>query len=418
MKLYAHQQKIVDKDPKQYLLGHGTGTGKTITALSLARGKTLVVAPKMQKEDKTWEKNLKKINKHLDLTVISKERFRIDYPNVPHCDTLILEEVHTLLGVTPSVQYRNREQYPKTSQIFAKILNYIQTVQPERIYLVSATPAPQPMAVWGAAKFLRYNWDFFEFRNRFYFEYKRNVWMPRKNIELQDKLIRILHHFGDFVTLQDCFDVPEQTHKTIYVEYTPDQKRYIKNIKLEHPDPLVARTKAYGVDNGIYITAEIKNKGEKVQMLVKKTDQIKNNKIEEIKTLTDEFSKVLIFAQFIAQIDNIAQTLRAQGKKVIVLAGSTKDRANITEEAENATQCVFIAQSGISAGYELKTFRTVIFASYSPRYIDYIQGQGRVLRADALHKNLYISLVTKGGVDETSHKTIMSKNDFHLALVS
>jgi hypothetical protein len=73
---------------------------------------------------------------------------------------------------------------------------------------------------------------------------------------------------------------------------------------------------------------------------------------------------------------------------------------------------VVIAQSQISEGYELKTFRCTVFASKSAMSEDYIQAMGRTLRADALHKNLFVHLVVKGGADERCHKTILSGKDF------
>ena len=36
------------------------GTGKTRTALCLAEGNTLVICPKQQREDKTWERENEK----------------------------------------------------------------------------------------------------------------------------------------------------------------------------------------------------------------------------------------------------------------------------------------------------------------------------------------------------------------------
>ena len=81
-------------------------------------------------------------------------------------------------------------------------------------------------------------------------------------------------------------------------------------------------------------------------------------------------------------------------------------------KAESLEECIVIAQTSISAGYELPSFPCVIYASKSYRYVDYEQSLGRVLRANALKKNLYIHLVVEDGVDEACHDTIMSGQDF------
>jgi superfamily II DNA or RNA helicase len=76
--LYQHQKDIINKDPKKCGLFLGCGTGKTLTALHLARGKTLVVAPKTTREDNTWQRNLALMDNihNVELLVVSKEEFR------------------------------------------------------------------------------------------------------------------------------------------------------------------------------------------------------------------------------------------------------------------------------------------------------------------------------------------------------
>jgi len=416
--LYKHQQEIINRNPKKHGIFLSSGSGKTRISLTLARGNTLVIAPKTQVEDKNWQRELEKINNpnKIQLTVISKERFRIDYLNVPDCDTLILEECHGCVGCSPSIKYVNRKPQPQTSQIFEKILHYIQNRHPSRIYLVSATPAPTPMSVWGIAQLLGIDWDFYRFRDTFYIEltnFRKNVFVPKKNKTLEEKLIFLIHSLGTVVSLQDCFDVPPQTYKTIYVEQTSEQRRELASAEQLYPEPLVYRTKAYGIENGVHYTYSIKD-----DKLEKQTALIKDNKMDYIKSLTDEFPKVLIFALFTAQIEKIANTLKKQRKTVFTLTGKTKDRGKLLTEAENCSQCIVIAQSGISSGYELSSFRTVIFASHSGRYIDRIQAEGRVQRVNNIQKNLYVSLVTKGGVDEKCYKTIMNKQDFFLRMTN
>ena len=50
--LYEHQKKVLLEDKHRCGLFLGTGAAKTRTALCLAEGKTLVVCPKQQREDK------------------------------------------------------------------------------------------------------------------------------------------------------------------------------------------------------------------------------------------------------------------------------------------------------------------------------------------------------------------------------
>ena len=118
-----------------------------------------------------------------------------------------------------------------------------------------------------------------------------------------------------------------------------------------------------------------------------------------------------MFANYTAQIEQIAKALRAEEYQVSVLNGATKDRTFIKRVNDSPEPHIIVAQSSISSGYELPTFPCVIYASKSWRYVDYSQSLGRVLRANKLKKNLYIHLVVTG-CDKDCHDAIMAGDDF------
>jgi superfamily II DNA or RNA helicase len=149
-----------------------------------------------------------------------------------------------------------------------------------------------------------------------------------------------------------------------------------------------------------------------MDQLVDRTIIFPSGKIDYIVERAQEFPKLLIFANYTAQINTIAEKLREEGYKVSTLTGATKDRKELIETAESDAEHIVIAQSSVSSGWELPSFPCVVYASKSWRYVDYEQGIGRVLRANHLKKNLYIHLIVKGGPDEDCHKAIMSGVDF------
>lgn len=409
MELFDHQKKIVDEDKSTAGIFLGTGGGKTRVVLLLVRGKTLIIAPKTQVEDKNWEREKEKLGLNsLDITVISKEKFRKIWNDLPYYETVIGEEAHTLCGVTPSVVYRKRQPVPKTSQLFQAVLDYKKKHNPKRFYLVTATPTRSPMAVWGAAQLLGIQWDFYQFRQKFYIPLPmpgRQVWTPKKDEATKLLLSQLVKDLGYVGRLEDWFDVPEQTYKTEYFALTDEQKKRIKLLPSEFPDPLVCFGKKDQVENGIlsgdeYTAAQAFDCG----------------KMNRIMDLAEEFPKLLIFAKYTQQINLIAKMLRDEGKKVLILSGATKDKGQLIKEANESKECIVIAQSQISSGYELPSYPCVVFASLSGSLVDLVQAQGRVQRAGSLKKNLYIYLVTKGGSDEARFKTNMLKQDFHEAM--
>lgn len=403
MKLFKHQQDIIDADPKKCGLFLGTGSGKTLTALSLAQGLTLVIAPKTTRDDRTWEKNLAKLGKSLHLTVISKEDMRRDWEHLGLYNTVIIDEAHTVAGVTPTMRWVNKKQIPKSSQVFEACLNYLKKKQPARLYLLTATPIRSPMTVLAFAWLLGKEWDFLNFRDTFYFKLpipRREIWSPRKHTAIQERLGIAVQKLGYTGRLSDYVDVPEQTHKVIEVPLSKEQIAKIKELPSDFPDPIVLIGKKHQVEQGVLAGDEFSA-----------PQSFPTNKMDIIDDLHEEFGKVLVFAKYTAQIEAIASHF-AKKTKVLTLTGATKDRGGLMAEAESLDNCIVIAQSSISAGYELPSFRCTIYASESYSYVDHDQSLGRTLRINNLQKNLYVYLVA-GEVDKAVRAAIELKGDFN-----
>lgn len=413
--LFAHQREIIEQDPKKTILALGTGSGKTRIALHLAKGKTLVICPKQQKLDQNWEAANQKYNCNVDLTVISKEMFKKVYGTLPRFETVILEEAHTLSGVTPQTQWKNKQPRLKTSQIYSAVVDFIRTTKPDRVYAVTATPASKPLHVYALASFIGIKWDQFGFRQKYYYERRlgtRQIWLPNTSKETLEELSGLVKRIAFTGRLQDWFDVPEQTHQTVYLGLSEEQKKALKKVELEEPDPMTIRAKKRQVENGILYTYNLAMASNRVETMVKDTKHFANEKIEYIKERALEFDRMLIFANYTGQVKAIQKALEEEGYKVLTLTGQTKNRENVIKEANELKKCIVIAQSDVSAGYELPQYPVTIFASYSYKFVSYEQGLGRILRANHLKKNLYIHLVVKKGVDHDCYKTIHAGKDF------
>lgn len=417
-KAYAHQEKIIREDPKKCGLWLGTGSGKGFIALSLAVGDILVICPKTIREAGVWEREYKEIlTAHLEkypsknkfptikprLTVMSKEEFKRDAAHLPRFQTVIADEVHTLLGVTPNTRQRNRMSIPKASQLYEAFEAYIERTKPERLYLLSATIVKSPMTVWAAAKILGRKIDFYKFRDIFYSRLPmpgREVWVPKHSKEIKEKLARIVHTLGYVGRLDEYFDVPEQTFITKYVELTPKQQARIRELRLEYPEPIVRIGKQHQVENGVLAGDEFNA-----------PEMFPNAKEEAILDYALQFPRIVIFVKYTAQIKQIQDLLTKAKYHTWVLDGQTKNRGAVIKQA-GEIDGILIVQAQISAGWEIPLTPVMIFASRTYSFVDYAQAQGRILRANALKKNLYINLVVRGGVDEAVDDSLANKRDF------
>jgi SNF2 family DNA or RNA helicase len=419
--LYDHQKRIIGDNPLWTGIFHGTGGAKTRTALELAEGSTLVIVPKQQRLDQTWEQNRSRFGITTDITVVSKEDFRRDWQSYPSYVTIIVDEAHTFFGVTPDTRQERGILIPKTSQLFDALRSFTKKYPPKRFYLCTATPVSKPMQLWAIGTLLGKEWDFFRFREKYYLQRKmgfRTIWLPKNTIALKEKLVEVIKGLGYTGKLADWFDVPEQTHKSVYFELTDHQHEMMREVKSEEADPMALRSKMRTIENGCIYNMGVVSVNKDIDRMVRKQTIIESNKIPYILERAEEFPKMLIFANYLAQVEAICRALAKEGYKVLALTGSTPNRNKVVSTAEESDACIVVAQCGISSGYELKSFNCVIFASKSYKFLDYEQGLGRVLRADALKKNLYIHLVVRDGMDEACHDTIMEGKDFQEKIMS
>ena len=402
MELYQHQKKLIDENPSMRLVAFGCGAGKTRAVLGLADkrpGSIVVVAPKTQVLDRTWEREKAKMGLLRPLTVLSKEQFKKSKPKA--CDILVLDESHVFCGVLPATRYRKKVEIPRASQIFEEVLVYVKEVKPKAIYLCSATPFPQPMSLWAAATLLGADWDYFAFRRKFYAYIPvigRGVWVPNRSKANETELKRLAHAFGSFGRLEDLFDVPDQVHKDVQVGMTGPQRTSLKELPFMYPDPLALIGKRHQVEQGVF-----------------EGGTIAENKTAEICELVREFPKLLVFCRYTHQIDALAAVLkkRFRSRDVLVLDGRTKERRELLALAEDGNrETVVVAQSQVSTGYELPSFRATVFASLSYSFVDYEQALGRTQRANRISKNVYVHLLA-GPVDEAVLECVRGKRDFN-----
>ncbi len=394
----------------------GTGVGKTLTCLILAEGRTLVICPKQPMLDRTWQDNSEKFHLGKEVDVINYDMFWRKVEDYGQYDTVILDEGHRALGVLPETRQRKRISIPKTSKTFEAVYNYLQKYPPKRFYMATATPASKPMNVWACAKLFGKNWDFFKFRETFYFATmmgRRQIWLPRTDEVTKQRLALAVQKLGYTGTLADFMDVPEQTHIDVKIPLHDEQKKALKRLNEDEADPMVRRSRMRTIENGILYGKEIQKVSDIEDKMVKSTEYFKNGKIDYILERAAEFPKLFIFAAYTAQIYAISEALKKEGYDVTTVTGQTKDRPTVFKTADGKEKAVVVVQSAICESYRVPSAPCMIFASKSNRFLHFDQGKGRILDSQHLKKNLFIHLITEGdGADADCHKAIMAGKDF------
>lgn len=401
-KLWKHQQALLDAHPAKCLIAWECGLGKSLMgielALTLSPSSALVICPKGLKAK--WNRDLAK---HPGVyaagwKVVSKEEFKRDWETLNYYSTIIVDEFHTFAGMT--------------SQLSKSLIAYIKKNNPSQIYGLTATPyTSSPWSVYRLATILGYKWNYAKFLHQFFYMVPmggRNIPMARPNKE--EELAALVKRIGNVVKMEECFDIPEQIFETEYFELTPAQKKAVKDVKMNEINPVVKWTKIHQIENGAL-------KGDEYNA----TKFFDSNKHDRIVELAEENGKIAVFCRYNAQIDALKALLEEKGLKAFVIRGDVKDRDEVTQEIERTEKCVAIIQSDVGIGFELPSISVIVFASMSFSYVAYEQSLGRFLRANALHKNVYINLLTEAyeelpSVDSAVYDSVMKKQDFSIAI--
>lgn len=401
IELYEHQKTFLKKDPNKCLLHWDTGTGKTLAAIKWAdqkEGTVLVVCPKSILEK--WEREIATFSKNKDdFTVLTKETLRRDYDKLHRYESVIVDEAHHVAGM------RNAR---KISLVARNLHKYLNKNKVENTLLLTATAyLSTPYNIFMLAKHLGYNWNYREFTEQFFTKQyfgSRAISVPRKDIE--EDIATLIHAIGDVVHIEECNDIPEQTFIDEVVSMTPKQSR--AKGEVEETLPIVRFTKFHQIENGTLKGNEYEDH-----------QYFPNRKLDYVVEYATTTSKIAVICRYNLQIDHIKETLENKLKKpIFVIRGDVENKDEVCAQVEAVDECVVLINASTSEGYELPSVGLIIFASTSFSFVDYRQMLGRFLRLNRLKKNVYIHLITEGGVDEAVYQSLKNKQSFDIEVYS
>lgn len=377
MKLYPHQQKFVDANPRKAILNWEMRTGKTLPAAlwidhPCRAGNTFIITPKQNIKD--WQRMNTKA------TIMTKEQFKKQAKDIMWPTALVVDEAH----------YFASKLFVKGRSALAETMyNFIKANPNMDVLLLTATPVRQDP--WSLHTLLCYIDQYYDWKKwqAYFFEKKamrflaRPVWMkvhqtpmawfPRDNWRINIR--KYLEKHTNIVSLADV------------VEYLPPPG--IRIIKVDTP---------------AYVPSE-----DDVVSWMHEHQWEQQNKVSEILKLG--YKKVIVVCRYTAQIDAFADQLK-DDKPVFILDGRTKDPDAVKKAAQDAEECYFIVQAAMGFGWDGWMFGAIIFASMSHSCLDHTQMVGRPRHLKHISPFELIYLIG-GRWDQRIYDTIKQGEDFN-----
>lgn len=219
--------------------------------------------------------------------------------------------------------------------------------------------------------------------------------------ELQQKLNKCSIR----LTKEECLDLPEKVHITEYVEMGAEQKKIYSQVMLAlmedidkisvSPDPLSLMIRARQATASTAILSSTVNK---------------SAKIDRLKELLEEIEgKVVIFTNWTKVTDVLEKEL--SNYKYAIITGQVKDREAQRKKFIEDKECkILIGTIGAcGTGYTFTCANTVIFMDEPMTSANKAQSEDRLHRIGQKNSVSVITLICKHTIDERIHKLVEKK---------
>lgn len=425
--LMEHQQKMVDisKTHPRYGFWLQPGLGKTVGSLAIVQNypiKTVVVCPKsvmkaawMNDAERffpglkvvcCWDKIKNKRRKIIsdseaDVYIINIDLFK------NHVEDFLEAGIRRLILDESSMIKSHKAQRTKSIIQFADMM--------ESVYLLSGTPAPNCSTEYftqvRAVDRNTFGLSFFGFANKFFFAQTRPIsgrdvvtgYAPKK--DKIEEFNRRLRSISWALTKEEALDLPEQTD-------------VIRPVALSKEDGLTYELLFAGLAaemEGENLTPAGQAKLMKLRQLTGGfyykgeggTDPIYSSdkvKLKELEDILDELGgeQSVIWANFRAEIDMIAEATAKKGKRCGIIDGRTKDaEVLIRMFQDKQLDCLICHPAAAGHGITLTSASYAIYYSMDFSYERYQQSRDRIHRKGQTRPCTYYHLVAEGTADET-----------------
>ena len=447
IKLYKHQQELVDLNPKKYLLSHACGTGKTISFIALIKKNNIINEPVLIitiKSDKDkWVDIVKKFG--INAGVMTKEEFKkattkqvLKRVSDPKKDSMV-----ELKKTVPAPNKLRKYDYVAVDEahffsIQKSMMNkslraYLKLYDPEFLWIGTGTPCDDnPWKLYGLANILGHDWRYKDFQRHFFSLVRmgaRFVPVIKKVVDgrkVQDEIARYINFLGKSVKIEDCVDMPPRILIEEYFDLSPEQKRANKEVMeiYEEEKALGLKEATLNRNNKLHqvcggtLREHIKDDltGEKIDTIF---HYYKTQKLNRLIELCDDNKKIFIVCKYTLEVEMIEAKLKEKFKDRTIITFTGKNssgRSGIAKSTDSMEECIVIANAACSAAYECNTIPLMVFYSYDFSLINYLQIIDRVRRINNPAPRTYLSLICKEAIDETVFECIINKKSFDAAI--
>ena len=416
MKLFDHQKKALEltKQCDHVAYFHEMGLGKTFTGsekmMSFDNKRNLIVCQKSKIRD--WMEHL---------STYYKDVMIINYPEMQK--KLTVKDITMYAVVSKVIVIINYELLWRRTDLYkfaydcclmldessliqnnkAKQTKFILSLRPRQVILLSGTPCSGKYEnLWSQSKLLNFGMSKTEFEDRFVNWELLNVGMryvripnrrcPYKNVEELKSEFR--KHGAVFLKTNECFDLPEQTFKKVYVDQNRDYKLFKKNHVLEKEERTLIGDTTLGLRLGLRELCGMYSKE-------------KLTAFDDLLASTND--RLIVFYNFNEELNKLKVIAEQHDKAISEVNGKTKDLSAYETDDNSITFCQY--QAG-SMGLNLQKANKVIYYTLPEKSDLFEQSKKRIHRIGQTNPCFYYIMLVDGSIEEVILRTLERREDF------
>ena len=264
--------------------------------------------------------------------------------------------------------------------------------------------------------------SFYAFRGRYFYMGGYGGYVPVFRKEMTDDFLEKLHSIAFRVRKDECLDLPPITEEVRSIDLEPKAMKLYRQIEEDsYAELRDSEVTVFNVLTQILRLSQIT--GGHLTDDDKSGHVVSTAKLDALEdiidTMREEGKKLVVMARFTAELDDIENLLRKKNIGYAVVRGGVKDRAEEVRRFQQDDDCrVFVGQiQAAGMGLTLTAASTMVFYSLDYNMANFDQAKARIHRVSQKENCHYIYLCCRGTIDTKVLKALRGKIDLAKALV-
>ena len=242
--------------------------------------------------------------------------------------------------------------------------------------------------------------------------FSQDYLIPIQKYDNRDAIVELKKKIYPFILRRLKKDVltelPDKIEQVLYVDMSPEQAKYYEQRRLFYKQVIEEQVASKGIQQSQFFVFQAMNELRQIASVPSaQTDgRIKSPKtellMEQLEDAIANKHKVLVFANYLAAVEDIGEELNLRGIEFVSMTGSTQNRQQLVDKFQNDPDCKVFVLTLKTGGTGLNLTAADMVFIFDPWWNKSAENQAidRAHRIGQNKKVLSYKLITLGTIEE------------------